>query len=99
MTPDIIISPDARMDLIGIGIYTEKQWGKRQRKKYLDQLNRIIQRLAKNPTQGGRQRHELPDAPYGYHEGRHVIFYRPTSNGIEVIRVLHDSMDFSRHFG
>ncbi|MCI0697523.1 type II toxin-antitoxin system RelE/ParE family toxin [candidate division KSB1 bacterium] len=97
MTSRLIISPNARMDLIGIGIYTEKQWGKRQRKKYLNQLESKIRRLAKNPAQG-RQHHELPEAPYGYHEGRHVIFYRLTSDGIEIIRILHDSMDFLRHF-
>jgi toxin ParE1/3/4 len=97
MMPDIIISPKARRDLIGIGIYTEKQWGKRQRKKYLSQLKTRIKRLAKNPTQG-QQHHDLPEAPYGYHEGRHVIFYRPAAHGIEIIRVLHDAMDFPRHF-
>jgi plasmid stabilization system protein ParE len=32
-----------------------------------------------------------------YHEGRHVIFYRPITTGREVIRILHDGMDFSRH--
>jgi toxin ParE1/3/4 len=84
MTPQIIISPKANRDLIGIGIYTEKQWGKRQRKKYLNQLKTRIQKLAKNPTQG-RQRHDLPKTPYAYHEGRHVIFYRPTARGIEII--------------
>ncbi|NIR47814.1 type II toxin-antitoxin system RelE/ParE family toxin [candidate division KSB1 bacterium] len=33
-----------------------------------------------------------------YHCGRHVIFYRKAKKGIEIIRVLHDSMDFPRHF-
>jgi toxin ParE1/3/4 len=98
MTLPIIISPKARLDLIDIGIYTEEQWGKRQRKKYLNQLESRIKRLAKNPAQG-RQYHELPNAPYGYHEGRHVIFYRLNSDGIEIVRVLHDSMDFLRHLG
>jgi toxin ParE1/3/4 len=92
----IIISPLARTDLAEIGIYTEKHWGKQQRKNYLDQLKNRIHRLVKNPSQG-RQYHELPKSPYGYHEGRYVIFYRPTANGIEIIRVLHDSMDFPRH--
>jgi toxin ParE1/3/4 len=45
----------------------------------------------------GRKRNDLSGAPTSFHEGRHVIFYRPTSEGIEVLRVLHDAMDFSRH--
>jgi len=97
MKPQIIISPKAKRDLIGIGIYTEKQWGQKQRKKYLDQLETGIQKLAKNPTLG-RQHYELPETPYGYQEGRHVIFYRPTAKGIEIIRILHDAMDFIQHF-
>ncbi len=31
------------------------------------------------------------------HVGRHLIFYRPVVGGIEVIRILHDSMDVDRH--
>lgn len=93
----IIVSPKARKDLISIATYTDKQWGQKQRKKYLAQLKTRIQKLAKNPTLG-RQHHELPESPYGYNEGRHVIFYRPTANGIEIIRVLHGAMDFIQHF-
>jgi toxin ParE1/3/4 len=92
-----ILSPHAEEDLSDIGVYTEKQWGKRQRQKYITQLINRIKRLAKNPALG-RQRYELLQTPYSYHEGRHVIFYRLTAESIEVIRVLHDSMDFPRHF-
>lgn len=97
MKPPIIISPKAKRDLIGIATYTDEQWGQRQRKKYLEQLENRIQKLAKNPALG-RQHHDLPETPYGYNEGRHVIFYRPTHNGIEIIRVLHEAMDFIQHF-
>jgi toxin ParE1/3/4 len=96
MTPQAIISLQAEEDLSDIGAYTEEQWGKRQCQKYIAQLINGINRLAKSPTLG-RQRHELPQAPFSHHEGRHVIFYRLLDENIEVIRVLHDSMDFQRH--
>jgi plasmid stabilization system protein ParE len=32
-----------------------------------------------------------------YPEGRHLIFYRRTSGTIDIVRVLHDSMDPERH--
>jgi toxin ParE1/3/4 len=92
----IIVSPLARRDLIQIGVYTEKQWGKRQRKKYLGELKSRIEKLAQTPALG-RRREELPGNPYMYHESRHVIFYRVIDQGIEIIRVLHDSRDFQRH--
>ena len=94
----MIISPKARRDLIDIGRYTEKQWGNTQRKKYLAQLKERFEKLAQLPSLG-RRRDELPEAPLGYHEGRHVIFYRPLADDIEIVRVLHDSMDFGRHLG
>jgi toxin ParE1/3/4 len=30
-------------------------------------------------------------------QGRHLIFYREIPDGIEVVRVLHESMDIERH--
>ena len=33
-----------------------------------------------------------------FHEGRHLIFYREAGDQIEIIRILHDRMDFRRHF-
>jgi toxin ParE1/3/4 len=53
--------------------------------------------LADHPARG-RKRFDLPGVPMSFHEGKHVIFYRPTKEGIEVLRVLHDAMDFPRHF-
>jgi toxin ParE1/3/4 len=94
---EVILSPEAEEDLKDIGIFTEKHWGRKQRKKYLAQLGKRMDFLAAHPAHG-KKRHNLPDTPYSYHEGKHVIFFRAVPNGIEVIRVLHDAMDFPRHF-
>jgi toxin ParE1/3/4 len=29
--------------------------------------------------------------------GSHVLFYRLTADGIDVVRILHERMDFERH--
>jgi len=91
------ITPIARSDLREISRYTDKKWGRQQRFKYLKQLKDRFYYLADNP-QIGSKRDEIIGSPYSYHEGRHVIFYRTTAEGIEILRVLHDSMDFPRHF-
>jgi toxin ParE1/3/4 len=91
------ITPKARDDLKDISRYTDKKWGRQQRYKYIKQLKDRISYLADNP-QMGRKRNEIIGFPYSYHEGRHVIFYRTSAEGIEILRVLHDSMDFPRHF-
>ena len=91
------IPPKARDDLKDISRYTDKKWGRQQRYKYIKQLKDRISYLADNPHMG-RKRNEIIGFPYSYHEGRHVIFYRTSAEGIEILRVLHDSMDFPRHF-
>jgi toxin ParE1/3/4 len=94
---EVVISPEAEDDLKGLGIFTEENWGRKQREKYLAQLGKRMETLAAHSTLG-KKRHDLPNTPYSYHEGKHVIFFREAPNGIEVIRVLHDAMDFPRHF-
>jgi toxin ParE1/3/4 len=92
-----LITPKARADLRDISRYTDKKWGRQQRFNYIKQLQDRFSYLANKP-QRGKKRDEIIGSPYSYHEGRHVIFYRITSAGIEIMRVLHDSMDFPRHF-
>lgn len=91
------VTPKARADLKDISRYTDKKWGRQQRFKYIKQLKDRFSYLANKP-QMGRKRDEIIGSPYSYHEGRHVIFYRTTAECIEIMRVLHDSMDFPRHF-
>ncbi len=92
----VLYSPEAKKDVKEIGRYTEKQWGKTQRNKYLKRLENRILSLAVNP-QAGRMRYELTNSPLSFHEARHVIFYQEIREGIKVIRILYDRMDFSRH--
>ncbi|MCL4706004.1 type II toxin-antitoxin system RelE/ParE family toxin [bacterium] len=93
----VSITPKTRADLRDISRYTDQKWGRQQRFKYLKQLGDCFAFLAETP-QMGKKRDEIVGAPFSYHEGRHVIFYRATAEGIEILRVLHDAMDFPRHF-
>lgn len=93
----VTITPKARADLKEISRYTDKTWGRQQRFIYLKRLRGRIELLARYP-QSGKMRDDIWGKPYSFHEGRHVIFYRVTEEGIEVLRVLHDARDFQRHF-
>jgi len=92
------LTPAADSDLQEIWEYTENHWGVDQADSYLYTLERRMTYLARNPKRG-KHRKELPGSPFNYHEGKHVIFYRRKETGIEIIRILHDSMDFPRHLG
>jgi len=92
----VTIRPAARADLKRIGRHMEREWGRGQRTRYLRQLEEHILLLAGNPKLGG-PRDELREGYYSLRAGRHVIFYREKARGIEIVRILHASMDAGRH--
>jgi toxin ParE1/3/4 len=92
----VTIRPAARADLKRIGRHTEGEWGREQRTRYLRQLEELIGLLVDNPKMGMR-RDDLREGYRSLHAGRHMVFYRETATGIEIVRVLHASMDAERH--
>jgi toxin ParE1/3/4 len=91
-----ILTEKSLQDLKGIARYTTQTWGSKQRQKYLAELAATFKKIARNPRIG-RFCPDLSGQPFKYSVGRHLIFYRPKSEGVEIIRILHDSMDFERH--
>jgi toxin ParE1/3/4 len=86
----------ALTDLRSIGRYTQTTWGREQRDRYLAKLDHAFHLLAKEPQRG----RDCADIRVGYRKhqvGRHLIFYRMAQDGIEIIRILHDSMDIESH--
>ena len=86
------LSQLATADLRSIGRYTQATWGREQRNLYLTKLDECFQQLAQKP-QLGKACDEIRAGYRKFHIGRHLIFYREAQSGIEIIRVLHDSMD------
>jgi len=92
----IRIRPRARQDLKAIWRYTRDRWGEPQADLYLSQLDAGIRSLLQFPNVGESCDHIRA----GYrklHVHRHLIFYRSGDVQIEVVRVLHQAMDVSRH--
>lgn len=86
----------ARDDLKEIGRFTHRRWGREQRIKYLADIERHAIELAENPEIGSL-RDEIRSGVRSVPVGRHMIFYRQTDTGILILRILHASMDVSRH--
>lgn len=92
-----LLTAAARKDLIGIGRFTAKKWGKRQRDKYLKQLDDAFKLLARQPDIG-RGADAIKPGYKKFSQGSHIIFYRAgTESKIVVIRILHNSMDVDQH--
>lgn len=87
----------AKEDLIGIARYTERTWGRDQRRLYLKQLDAMFHTLTKNPTLGCPC-DDIKPGYYKHPEGSHLVFYRLGNDStIEIIRVLHKRMDVAQH--
>jgi toxin ParE1/3/4 len=91
-----LLTPASRRDLSDIWDYTVERWGSRRAEKYIRDVQEAIELLAETP-QVGRGRAEVRDGYSSYSCGRHVVFYKIFSSHIEVIRILHQRMDFGSH--
>ena len=92
----IILSPKAKSDLSGIWDYTLLEWGVEQAEKYVRELWSTMERAARDPTTSI----DIGDVRRKYRKSRagsHVIFFKVTDDGIDVVRILHQRMDFERH--
>jgi toxin ParE1/3/4 len=90
--PTFLLSSKSLEDLKSIGRFTLKSWGREQRNIYLSKLDDAFHMLADQPHLG-IARDDIREGYRIYHVGRHLIFYRPKANYIEIIRILHDRMD------
>jgi toxin ParE1/3/4 len=87
----------AAADLFEIYQYTAENWGEGQADRYQIELHRHLSNAADNPLLGTAQ-NELGKSVRKYLAESHVIYYRPTGQNIEVLRVLHVRQDGKRAF-
>jgi len=90
------LSPRAQRDLDEIWDYSAATWGIDQAEAYTRQIWQHIRLIATTPSLG----RSCPEIRQGYRKfpsGSHLLFYRESQDGIEVIRILHGNMDVSRH--
>jgi toxin ParE1/3/4 len=96
MTGHFVLTPRAQADLDEIWDYTADRWGLKRAEAYIRQLWSDIAAVADRPSPG----RECPQVRRGYHKypsGSHLLFYRLTVDGIDVVRILHERMDYERH--
>jgi len=87
----------AQDDLESIWVYSHQEWGVKQADQYLRSLLSRFTWLAENP-QLGKQRAEIKPGYYCFPEGMHLVFYTATRDGIDIIGIPHQSMDFIAYF-
>lgn len=92
----LAISAAAREDLRAIAAYTRREWGAAQSERY---LGRIRSRMSQLRTREdfGVMRPDLGRNLRSLSCEQHVIFYKLSSEAIEIVRILHQRMDVHRH--
>ena len=94
----VVLSPKAKADLSEIWDYTYSEWGIEQAEKYVRNLWAVMQEQTSDNTKSV----DIGDVRKGYRKvrsGSHIIFFKITGNGVvDVVRILHQKMDFDRHF-
>lgn len=98
----IVLGELAERDFSGIIDWTAENFGPRQAERYADAILAAIDAIAKNPISSrSRERGEIGSGYRSVHvarPGRHFILYRlEGTNAVLVVRILHDSMELSRH--
>ena len=92
----LVIAPAARNDLKEIYQYGLRQWGPAQSESYLSTIKNQFWLLTQQPLIGTERPELLPDTRSLPVES-HTLFYRVTTNRVEIIRVLHGRQDPQRH--
>lgn len=87
--------PKAINDLESIHLYSMSEFGTQRTEDYILAIETCFQHLADDPLIARTCDHIRQDLR-AFNVGSHVIFFKITDYGIAVIRVLHQSMDFSR---
>jgi toxin ParE1/3/4 len=96
MTGHFVLTPRAQADLDEIWDYTADRWGLDQAETYTRQLWKDIAIVADRPS-SGRECTEVRRGYRMYPSGSHVLFYRHAADGIDIVRILHERMDYERH--
>jgi toxin ParE1/3/4 len=96
MSGRYFLRPRARADLKDIWRFTESRWGSEQARIYTALIRQRMEAVAAKPETG----RPCPELRAGYFKcpaGSHLLFYRLAGNDVEIVRILHQRMDFEQH--
>lgn len=91
-----LLTPAAQRDLSEIWDFTEERWDAGQAEKYIAEIRAAIERVAADPNRG-RACDEIRQGYRRYGIGSHLLFFVETDDSVDIVRVLHQRMDPTRH--
>lgn len=91
-----VYSEEALSDLEEIWLYTYETWSLEQADRYYELIIKEIEFITKKPK-SGKNLSSLREGYYSIKVKSHFIFYRFSLTELELIRVLHESIDIPNH--
>lgn len=98
------LSAEAEHDFIAVFRWTAQRFGILQARRYRGLILSAIEELQAGPDlPGSKARDEILPGVRTLHvarrgrPARHFLIYRAVDGRIEILRILHDSMELSRH--
>lgn len=99
------LASSAEQDFFEIVQWSAANFGQQQAAAYAETLSLALSSLAEGPVVlGARHREEIDNAIFTLHvaregrKGKHFVLFRVSgANTIDVLSLLHDSMDLVRH--
>ena len=85
-----------QQDLSSIWDFTQGRWGEAQAKIYISELRAAIERIADDPRRG-RACDDIREGYQRYSIGSYLVFCVEKIDCVDVIRILHQRMDPTRH--
>lgn len=89
---EYVLAPKAVASLQAVAKKSNELFGRERTQRYIEALKDQFALLAEFPEKG-RERNELKTGIRSYPEGSHMIYYRIKDQHIEVVDILHQSME------
>ena len=84
-------------DLDSIWLYTLDTWSEEQADFYYHEMLKTCQAIANHPIYLDREFKEIMPGLYGRRTNKHIVFYILVEDGVEIVRILHERMNFKKH--
>jgi toxin ParE1/3/4 len=98
------LSAPAERDFASIFVWTAERFGIAQARRYRALIHSAIRALETGPDPlGSKARNDILPDLRSFHvaregqQARHFLLYRPNGDWIDILRILHDSMEIARH--
>lgn len=89
------LSKKAKDDLRGIWAYSEDRWGEQQADVYYRDIFKTIEHLVSGELKGRKA--DVRAGYLKYPVGRHFLYFTKVEGRINIVRVLHQRMEVTRH--